>query len=146
MSEKKYTEGSWEFSIYGLPVEMIEQQRRLGIEPTRMLSNDGSTTIMGGPEDDRRPVARVECQAPFKRGQGHKSECAERDANARLIAAAPDLLAALEALSSNPRLNLGDLIYTVREREGEGWDGPAVTAWNDAVMAAKAAIAKARGE
>jgi len=32
----------------------------------------------------------------FKRGQGYKTECAERDANASLIAAAPDLLAALK--------------------------------------------------
>jgi hypothetical protein len=70
----------------------------------------------------------------------------EQDANARLIAAAPDLLAALEALSSNPYLHLGDLVYAVREKEREGWDGPAVTAWSEAVMAAKAAIAKARGE
>ena len=57
-----------------------------------------------------------------------------------------ELLSALEALLSNPYLNLGDLVYQVREREGEGWDGPAVTAWSDAVMAAKAAIAKAKGE
>ncbi len=70
----------------------------------------------------------------------------ETEPNARLIAAAPDLLAALEALSSNPYLHLGDLVYAVREKEGEGWDGPAVTAWSEAVMAAKAAIAKARGE
>jgi hypothetical protein len=67
-------------------------------------------------------------------------------ANAHLIAAAPDLLAALEALSSNPCINLGDLIYQVREREGKGWDGPAVTAWGEAVEKAKAAINKAKGE
>jgi hypothetical protein len=67
-------------------------------------------------------------------------------ANAGLIAAAPDLLAALEALSSNPCINLGDLIYHVREREGKGWDGPAVTAWGEAVEKAKAAVAKAKGE
>ena len=67
------------------------------------------------------------------------------EANTRLVAAAPDLLDALEALLSNPVLNLGDLVYYVREREGEDWDGPAVKAWGDAVQAAKAAIAKAKG-
>jgi len=103
MSESRITEGSWEFTIYGLPAGMIEEQRKLGIEPTRILSNDGAATIMGGPEDDRRPVARVECHAPFKRGQGHKSVCAERDANARLIAAAPDLLEACEAFAAFER-------------------------------------------
>jgi len=65
------------------------------------------------------------------------------EADARLIAAAPDLLEALVALSSNPHIHLGDLIYYVREREGEGWDGPAVTAWGEAVEKAKAAIKKA---
>ncbi len=67
-------------------------------------------------------------------------------ANARLIAAAPDLLAALEAVSSNPHLDLGSLVYKVRDSEGEGWDGPAVTQWSNAVQAVKAAIAKAKGD
>jgi hypothetical protein len=66
--------------------------------------------------------------------------------NARLIISAPDLLAALEALFSNPHLDLGDLVYTICEKELQGWDGPAVKAWSDAVTAAKAAIKKARGE
>lgn len=61
-----------------------------------------------------------------------------------LIKAAKPMLAALEAISSNPHLDLGDIIYTVREHEGQGWDGPAVKAWSDAVTAVKAAIALAR--
>ena len=67
------------------------------------------------------------------------------EANAQLIAAAPELLEALKALTTNPHINLGDLVYKVRDSEGEGWDGPQVKAWSDAVQAAEAAIAKAEG-
>lgn len=68
------------------------------------------------------------------------------EANISLIAAAPELLEALRALMTNKHLDLGDLVYTVREREGEGWEGHSVKAWSDAVTAARAAIAKATGE
>ena len=53
------------------------------------------------------------------------------------------LLAALLLLTGNPHIDLGDLVYQVREREGKGWDGPAVLAWSQGVTSAKAAIAKA---
>ena len=59
--------------------------------------------------------------------------------------AAPDLLDALKSLTTNPHVNLGDLVYKVRDSEGEGWDGPQVKAWSDAVQSATAAIAKAEG-
>lgn len=43
----------------------------------------------------------------------------------------------LRALMSNPHLSLEDLVYDVRDHELQGWDGPAVKQWSDAVMAAK---------
>jgi hypothetical protein len=46
----------------------------------------------------------------------------------------------LRALLTNPHLDLGDLVYDVREREGEGWDGPSVNAWGNAVTKAKALV------
>jgi hypothetical protein len=46
----------------------------------------------------------------------------------------------IRALTSNPHVDLGDLVYQVREREGQGWDGPAVKAWSDAVEAAHKAV------
>ena len=52
----------------------------------------------------------------------------------------PCLLAALKALTSNPYVSLGDLVYAVREQEGEGWEGPMVKAWSNAVREAEAAI------
>ncbi|MES2352097.1 MAG: hypothetical protein V4641_31405 [Pseudomonadota bacterium] len=69
--------------------------------------------------------------------------CPHAEEKARLAAAAPELLAALLALTSNPHLHLEDLVYNVRDREGEGWDGPAVKAWSEAVTAARAVISKA---
>lgn len=48
-----------------------------------------------------------------------------------------DAIAALRALMTHPHLCLGDLIYEVRESEGEGWDGPGVKLWSDTVVAAE---------
>lgn len=38
--------------------------------------------------------------------------------------------------------NLGNIIYTVRDCEGEGWDGPLVKRWAAACEQAEALIAK----
>ena len=73
----KFTPGPWRVSTIG-------------------LMNDGALPV----SSDQGQVARVSAQADFPRGQGHNSECAERDANAHLIAAAPDLYAALADLLS----------------------------------------------
>lgn len=45
--------------------------------------------------------------------------------------------AVIRNLLGNPHLNLGDLVYTVRDNELMGWDGPSVTHWSDAVKAAE---------
>lgn len=50
------------------------------------------------------------------------------------------MLGALLLLTGNPHINLGDCIYQVREREGKGWDGPAVLAWSQGITAAEDAI------
>lgn len=65
---------------------------------------------------------------------------------ALLIDAGPDLLDALKALFSNEHINLVDLVYRVRDLELKGWNGPSVKQWSDAVTAANAALAKAKGE
>lgn len=54
-----------------------------------------------------------------------------------------EAVAALRGLLTNPHISLGDLVYTVRDRELQGWDGPAVKAWSDAVMAAEAVLKRA---
>ena len=71
MTGGKHTPGPWYVSQVG-------------------LTNGGDRPITT--EDER--ICTVDCQTPFKRGEGWQSECDVREANARLIAAAPDLLAA----------------------------------------------------
>lgn len=48
-----------------------------------------------------------------------------------------DLLSILLRLSSNPHVSLEDLVYKVRESEGQGWEGPSVTEWSQAVTEMK---------
>lgn len=88
-----YTPGPYSFRLYATDDDPAEL-RKLGLEPVRLLTNEGQVAIMAG---DRR-VALVDCQTEFKRGQGYKTACAERDANAKLFSAAYDLLKALQQL------------------------------------------------
>jgi hypothetical protein len=53
-----------------------------------------------------------------------------------------ELLSALKELFENPHLDLEDLVYTIREREGDGWDGNSVTQWSNAVTNAKNLLKK----
>ena len=52
----------------------------------------------------------------------------------------------LRQLVSNKHISLGDLIYQIREREGEGWDGPWVIQWGDAVKNATELLAREDAE
>lgn len=96
MSDKnaaKHTAGPWKYRLYATD-DTPEMLAKFGIKPVRMLDNSGAMAISHA--DGR--VALVDCQASYKRGQGHATECSERDANARLIAAAPDLFEALTSV------------------------------------------------
>jgi len=72
---------------------------------------------------------------------GATDEVAEE--NARLIAAAPELLDALKWMVDNDETNEGD--EPIPERNGETWDE--INAyWLDGLNKARAAIAKAEGQ
>ena len=120
-----HTPGPWTFALYFQDAEQLAELQRFGMTPTRCLLNDGSAPVMA----DGARVALIDCQTPYKRGKGHETECAERDANARLIAAAPDLLDALRAM-------LGDT-----PPAGE----PGHVDFADAVKMARAALARVQG-
>lgn len=87
--QTKHTPGPWVFRKYAHDEETRKRMQEVGIRrDMRALSNDGEAAIVS--ESGR--IASVDCHAEFKRGKGHESVCEQRDANAALIAAAPELL------------------------------------------------------
>lgn len=84
------TPGPWHMPIYAASPADVERQRKAGLTPAQALMNDGSRFIMAGTGQDMKRVALVDCQTDFKRGKGHLMDCAERDANGRVIAKAPE--------------------------------------------------------
>jgi hypothetical protein len=61
-----------------------------------------------------------------------KTEPGDRETIDKALALLDEHHTALKTLTSNPHIALGDMVYEVREREGEGWEGPAVKSWGDA--------------
>jgi len=106
-----------------------------------MLNNNGSRTVMAGEADDALPVCEVGAHIQCKRGTGHRADCPVREANARLISAAPDLLAALKAFAFGDA-TLESLLYADLPDDAHG----TTTIRMRDIRAARAAIAKAQGE
>lgn len=80
------------------------------------IMNDGAIIIMG-----ETRIGMVDAQTYYERGQGHNAECPERDANARLIAAAPFMYALAEAVAdyfADTDAPLGKLARTVLAKVG----------------------------
>lgn len=88
MATAAHTPGPWNFKVWMTSDEDTERALSVGLQPVRALTNEGQRFIMA----PHYRVALVDCQTDFKRGKGYQTDCAERDANARLIAAAPELL------------------------------------------------------
>lgn len=99
----KFTQGVWSVSKVG-------------------LTNDGGRPVV----TDEKRVAVVDCQTEVRKRDAWQAECEERDANARLIAAAPGLYEALENLLK---------LYQSAPRETTSEE-----------IIAELALAKARGE
>lgn len=105
-----WTPGPWnspDFLCSAEDADLI--RKRLGREPPPARSNEGQRYVMAGVGDETKRVALVDCQTHYKRGKGYETECAEREANALLIAAAPDLVEALQDLLADVGLpHLGE--------------------------------------
>lgn len=128
-----FTPGPWVARLYSGDAATRASMEEAGIPQVRMLMNDGAMSVASEDACSETPrICLVDCKTPHKRGQGYLTECATRDANAHLIAAAPDLYAALERLLeqySNVRS---------AEQYPQGDSG--------SMKEARAALAKARGE
>lgn len=123
----KHSQEPWQFKKYFGDEALIESMRAAGIQPTRILHNDGACSIVSGDKH----IANVTCQTKFKRGEGSTTECEERDANAALIAASPLMLKVLLAWRK--------LAFTPNE-------GKHVAAWRELIELREQAIKQALGE
>ncbi len=77
--------------------------------------NGGEAVVMAGEplSDDRVRVCQVDCHTKAKRGQAYRTECAVRNANARLIAAAPTMFAYIAARAAGGDLDARDIVEAI---------------------------------
>ena len=132
-----HTPGEWSFKIYATDDDP-EKLRKLGLEPVQCLSNDGQRYIMAS----NKRIALVDCQTPFKRGMGYKTACAERDANAMLIAAAPETAAERDRLreSNASLIEAAELLLRQYDSSGDFTMGGNLT--NEPFLKFRAALAR----
>jgi hypothetical protein len=119
----KHTQGPWKVKF--------QESRRDAASYTDKYWHD--QWVIKGPDKKHSPVAMVRVE-----GLGLGPSKAVRKANANLIAAAPDLLAALEAV-------IEDLEGGIAQADEEGASQDWLEDANNRLDAAKAAIAKATG-
>lgn len=106
MSKNNPIAGPWFVSMIdpGIPGELRSVMSEYGkpVDPYPSRLNDGSFIVMGGEinSDDTYRVAQVDFCGKAKRGEAWKTDDFVGLARARLIAAAPDLLEALQYVMS----------------------------------------------
>jgi len=98
--------------------------------------NDGSIAVMTDSDVDRFAVAYVNVSSPQPRGKAHLAQDDASESNARLIAAAPDMLDALR-IAAEALDNYSDV--------NDGGNGPVPNRAMAALQDVEAAIAKAEG-
>jgi hypothetical protein len=97
-----------------------------------MYPTDGSVTILTSDGADILPVASALAVTLFKRGEGFKHADPVRDANAHLIAAAPDLLEAAKVALAQ----FSDLAAITINGDHDARDAAAINALRAAIQKA----------
>ena len=121
--EQKHTEGKWRVNKYVGGDAHAEELRKVGLEPTRNLTNDGDAIVTS----PNGPIAEVRLRRDdVKRTEKHLADDPERDANARLIAACPLMLKAIEHyLNGGDALTQAEMKQAWESATGDKWGLPA---------------------
>jgi hypothetical protein len=80
--------GPYEFRLYSQEGADLEMIRKVGLEPTRVIFNDGSVPISGYVDGERQAVLWVRPIAPRKRNTPYDAPDDERDRFAEFVAKA----------------------------------------------------------
>lgn len=137
----KHTAGKWSSPIWSGSDEFNEKADALGIARVPALTNDGSRYILA----NGRRIATVDCITEFKRGKGHETECAERDANAAFIVRAVNSHAELVGALHKAEQRIEQLCSTVNTLSNAQGLGNKVRA-DDFTDVIRAALSRAKGE
>lgn len=108
MTEGRHTQGRWKFERMESAEEFVKLKGETLAEHEGYYRDNNGDWIVGfsneGADEDDMDIggriAAVSFKGSAKRGQTWNAPDPEGQANARLIAAAPDLLAALKAITS----------------------------------------------
>jgi len=114
-----FTKGPWEPIFSLLPKETEKILREAGEEIPDALQNDGARGVKS---QDGKRIALIDCHAEYKRGEGYRAKCVIRDANAHLIAAAPEMYEALQGLSDSlliPKTTEQTILRLLAKARGE---------------------------
>jgi hypothetical protein len=137
MPDTKHTPGPWRFARLEGSEELYRlQKREMPEHEGYFRENSGDWVVGFTSEHGQGRIAAVAFKGKAKRGQGWTAPDPEGMANARLIAAAPDLLEALKATLP--------LLEYPRHIMGHGSSCPGCEAMKIQKQV-KAAIAKAEG-
>lgn len=114
-----YTRGTWTAPHYTFSKRDVDLLNSTGNPTPRLLRNDGAMSVIArrkGDDELNARVCMVDLRADCKRSERHSAPCPERDANARVIAAAPLLLEVAAAAHDK-------LCQMAKElEEGERWN------------------------
>lgn len=110
VTKSEPAQGPYRLVRYFQSPEDVAEIIKAGLTPTRALTNEGQAIIVAGHGDDTQRIALVDCRTKYKRGEGYRAECPQRDATAELLAASWEMREALreiaDAIDVQPHVRL----------------------------------------